>query len=78
MFGMGQRRRRPDLALEAADGIGVVQPFLADQLEGDDPAQLPVAGLEDLAHAALAQPLQQDIEPSSSSWPLPWSSWLAW
>ena len=58
---MGQRRRRPNLALEAAHGVGVVEPFLADELEGDDPAELPVAGLEDLAHAALAQPLQQDV-----------------
>ena len=50
-----------DLAVEAANGVGVVQPLLADELQGDDLAELPVAGLEDLAHAALAQPLQQDV-----------------
>ena len=61
--GVRQGRRRPDLAFEAAHGIGVGQPLLADQLQGDDMAQLPVAGLEDLAHAPLAQPLQQHVGP---------------
>ena len=50
-----------DLALEAAHRVGVVEAFLADELEGDDVTELPVAGLEDLAHAARAQPFQQDV-----------------
>ena len=37
-----------NLAVEAAHGVGVVEAFLADELEGDDGAELPVAGLEDL------------------------------
>ncbi len=52
---------RPHLAVEAPHGIGVGQPLLADHLEGDDAAELPVARLEDLAHAAFAEPLQQDV-----------------
>jgi len=50
-----------DLALEAADGVGVRQAILADDLQGDDAAEAPVAGLEDFSHAALAEPLQEDI-----------------
>ena len=52
---------RPDLALEALDGVGVGQALLADDLQGDDLRELPVAGLEDLAHAALADAFEQDI-----------------
>jgi hypothetical protein len=37
------------------------QPLLADDLEGDDAAQLPVLGLEDSAHAAFAKPFEQDV-----------------
>ena len=61
MFGCDSAAAARTLALEAAHGVGVVEPLLADELEGDDAAELPVAGLEDLAHAALAEPLQQDI-----------------
>ena len=50
-----------DLALEATDGVEVVQLLFADDLHGDDTAELPVLGLEDLTHAALAQFLQQDV-----------------
>ena len=50
-----------DLAVEAAHGVGVVQPVLADELEGDDAAQLPVAGLEDLRPCRPRRAFQQDV-----------------
>ena len=59
--GVVELRGGADLALEAADGVGVLQALLADDLDGDDAAELPVAGLEDGAHAALAEALQQDV-----------------
>ena len=61
MFGWSSWAAAADLALEAAHRVGVVEPLLADELEGDDRAELPVAGLEDLAHAALAEALQEDV-----------------
>ena len=50
-----------DFPLEAAHGVGVVDALLADELEGHDRTELPVAGLEDLAHAALADALQENV-----------------
>ena len=58
---MRQRRRGPHFALEPADGVGIIQSLFADKLDGDDAAQLPVAGLEDLSHAAFAHTLPQNI-----------------
>jgi hypothetical protein len=59
--GVVQLGRRPYLPLEAADRVGAVQALLADELDGDGPAQVPVPGLEDLSHAALTQPLLKDV-----------------
>src|SRR5713101_4635906 len=50
-----------NLALEAAHGKGIGQAILANDLEGDAAAQFPVARLEDLAHAAFADPLDQQV-----------------
>jgi hypothetical protein len=59
--GVVQVGRGADLALESFANVGIVKAFGADELEGNQPAEVAVAGLEDLAHAALAQPLQQDV-----------------
>jgi hypothetical protein len=61
--GMRQASGRLDLAPEAAHGVGAGQPLLADDLDGHHPPQFLVAGLEDLAHAAGAQPCEEDIRP---------------
>jgi hypothetical protein len=49
------------LALEATGAVGVAHELLADDLEGDQGAQLAVAGPVDLTHAAFPQPVQEDI-----------------
>ena len=59
--GMRQRGGGQDFAVEARNGRWVVQTFLADELERDDSSQLAVAGFEDQAHAAFAQPFQQYV-----------------
>jgi hypothetical protein len=59
--GMRQLGGGVDFAVESANGVRVAQPFLADELQGDNLAELPVARLEDLPHAAFAQPLQNDV-----------------
>jgi hypothetical protein len=48
-------------SLETPRCVGVGQPLGADELQGHHPAQLPVAGLEHLAHAAFAEALQEDV-----------------
>ena len=44
-----------DFALKPLDRLRTGQPFLANDLEGDDAAHLVVPGLEDCPHAALAE-----------------------
>jgi hypothetical protein len=50
-----------DLAVETPHRVGVAQPLLADQLQRHHAAELPVAGLEHLAHAALAETIHEDV-----------------
>ena len=59
--GMVQRGGGPDLAVKAPHRSRVGQAIGLDHLERDDLAQLPVAGLEDLAHAPFPQPFQQHV-----------------
>ena len=60
MFGC-DRVAAAHLALEAAHRVGIGQFLLADELDGDDLAQFPVARLEDGPHAALADAFEQDV-----------------
>ena len=59
-----------DLAFEAADGIGVGEAFLANDLEGDVAVHAAMAGLEDLSHAAFAEFLEEDILIEKEFWAL--------
>ena len=54
-------RRPPAPRDKTPHHVGVGEAVLADELDGDDAAELLVARLEDLAHAALAQPFQHDV-----------------
>ena len=49
--------------MEALDGVWIRQPFLADDLDRHDSVHELVAGLEDLPHAALAKPIEQQVRP---------------
>src|SRR5262245_65170026 len=50
-----------DLAGKAADDNRIAEQVLANNLEGDDAAELPVSGLEHLSHATLAKALQHHV-----------------
>ncbi len=76
--GMRELGDRLDLAAEALDRVLVWQMLLADDLEGDDAVQAAMAGLEDLAHAAFADPFEKTYEPSTRPMPLPCRIWLTW
>ena len=56
-----QRCCRTNLPLEAFDGVGIIETFFTDQFDGSNAAQVAMAGLENLTHAAFAQSFQQDI-----------------
>jgi len=57
---------------------GLSSRFLWISLMAANTAQITVASLEDLAHTALAQPLQQDVRPQDKLLAFSWSSWLTW
>jgi hypothetical protein len=59
--GMIERGHGPGLALESVPAIGILVELRWKDLEGDCSPQLRVFGGVDLAHAALAQPLQDPI-----------------
>jgi hypothetical protein len=59
--GMAELRREGDFLPEALQGIGIGQDLIADQLDGRRLAGRAVAGLEDLAHAALADAVQEKV-----------------
>ena len=59
--GVGQLGDRLDFAVEAVDGIVMAEPVGADDFQGDNALHQAMAGLEDLAHAPFAEPLQQEI-----------------
>src|SRR5262249_33427883 len=60
-IGMIQRGCRLNFSLETSDDAGVIEPVFANQLDSSDAAQVAMAGLEDLAHAALTELVQHDI-----------------
>ncbi len=60
---MGELGRCQDLAPEAADGFGTREPVLADHLQGHEPVHPLLARFEDLPHAALADPFQDEVLP---------------
>jgi hypothetical protein len=62
-MGMIQLGGDADLALEAAVHIRIGQTIRVNELEGGELAELPVAGLEDGAHATFAQAVEEDIRP---------------
>ncbi len=51
------------LAAEACQQVLLILAVGADYLEGDEAVHEGVPGLEDLAHAALPDPLQQQVRP---------------
>src|SRR5262249_28147898 len=53
--------RRPNLAVEALDDVGPQETIFLDDLQRNKALELPVAGLEDGAHAALAELVEQDV-----------------
>ena len=60
---MAQLGGRPNLALKTLDHLGVVEAFLADDLEGDVAVEHLLAGLEDLPHAPFAEPFREHERP---------------
>ncbi len=62
-IGMGELAGRPDFTEEAANDARIGQTLGTDHLERDDALQRRLAGLEDLAHSALAEPRQDQIRP---------------
>ena len=58
---MRQLRHRPDFPLEPAHGPRVIQPFLANDLDGDDAVEIALPRLEHLPHAALAEAFEENI-----------------
>ena len=59
--GMGKLGNGGDLPVKAANSAWARELFSAEQLDGHDPFQQPVAGLEDLAHGPFAQALEQHV-----------------
>ena len=55
-IGMAELGRGANLALKAQNHLGIVQAFLANDLEGDAAVEQLLAGLEDLPHAPFAEP----------------------
>ena len=66
-----QRSQDPRLALEAGQAVGILGQFARQDLQGDIPAQLGVAALVDLAHAAAADHFAHFVRtdgPSDHGW----------
>src|SRR2546423_211207 len=58
---MGELGGGLDLALEPANCLRAVEPFLANQLEGNDAMEPLMPGLEDLPHAAFAELFEEEV-----------------
>ena len=56
--GMFQLGGGADFAVKTLDGGRICESLLADELDGYDLSELPVAGFVDLPHAAFAQQFQ--------------------
>src|SRR5580704_305944 len=50
-----------DFALKPLGSLGTIQPFLANDLQGDEPTHRGMPRLEHRAHAAFAQPFEDDV-----------------
>jgi hypothetical protein len=59
---MVQEQHRPHLAVEPTAGFAITS-FVADEFEGDLPAERLMSGAVDHAHAALAQFFQESVRP---------------